>query len=183
MRRRGLYFAEAAASHPTSSRVSFVVALGSPLTVVLRRRRNGSIDCSYRRQKLFEFRSQWIRGNGVCCQDPIRIAHLKDLPRVTNCTGFSHFGVMSESRSTTRPIRDWAPQVTLRFQVLEIWLRLERKVSRTSLIAGVAAQPRWRFASRSHDFDPSKVVPILRVAFALGRRRRIAPCPHSGLTR
>jgi len=42
----------------------------------------------------------------------------------------------------------------------------------------------WRLASRSHDFDiPSKVVPILRVAFALGRRRRIAPCPHSGLSR
>jgi hypothetical protein len=178
-----LYFAEAAASHPTSSRVSFVVALGSPLTVVLRRRRNGSIDCSYRRQKLFEFRSQWIRGNGVCCQDPIRIAHLKDLPRVTNCTGFSHFGVMSESRSTTRPIRDWAPQVTLRFQVLEIWLRLERKVSRTSLIAGIAAQAAGGLHRGHTILIPSNVVPILRVAFALGRRRRIAPCPHSGLTR
>jgi hypothetical protein len=43
---------------------------------------------------------------GVCCQDPIRIAHLKDLPPVTNYAGFSRFAAVSESRSTTRPIRD-----------------------------------------------------------------------------
>ena len=59
----GLYCGQAVASHPAPGRVSFAVTLGSVLTVVLRRGRNGSIDCSLRRQNLLEYCSEWIRDN------------------------------------------------------------------------------------------------------------------------
>jgi hypothetical protein len=53
-----------AASCPAPGRVPLAVALGSLLSFVLRRRRNGSIGCSLRRQKLFEFCSEWMSLDG-----------------------------------------------------------------------------------------------------------------------
>jgi hypothetical protein len=120
---------------------------------------------------------------GVCCQGPIRIAHLKDLLPLPITPAF-HALRRCPSRVARRDrseIRHRKLRYDFRFWKFGyVW---NAKVGRTSLIAGVAGQAAGGLHPGHMILIPSKVVPILRVAFALGRRGRIAPCPHSGLTR
>src|SRR6266850_2219742 len=67
--------------------MSFALNLGSVLTVVSRRRRDGSTGCSLLRQNLLEFCSGWTRSDGRLLPRS-RIGHLKDLPPDSYGAGF-----------------------------------------------------------------------------------------------
>jgi hypothetical protein len=133
-----------------SGQVSFALKLDSVLTLVLWRGRNGVIGCSLPRQNLLEFCSEWIRGDERLLPRSNSDRTSQGPPPVDPRPGFHALG-RRPSRATRRDTTGiWTPQVTQRFRVLAIRLRLKPKGqsrprenrSRSPVACGLSLPPR-----------------------------------------